>query len=164
METIVAMILAAVTIGFVGFPLLKANPEEEVEQIVEEESGEDELALQKEATFGAIAELDFDHAMGNLSDQDHDELRERYKLKAMALMKQLDEAEKASAKIRPRAQETSAREGGVTRAFCPGCGARLASSDRFCSSCGESLTSGCPKCGSPRSPDDAFCANCGQKL
>ncbi|MBI2955575.1 MAG: zinc ribbon domain-containing protein [Chloroflexi bacterium] len=168
METIVAMILAIITIGFVGYPLLKTNPEDATEPAQEEETVEDELSSQKEATYGAISELDFDHAMGNLSDQDYNELRERYKLKALALMKLIDEAEKANPPAQspePRLDDArQTREGGATRTFCSGCGAKAGPDDRFCARCGKPLVSGCPSCGAAYDPGDTFCAGCGQRL
>ncbi|MCL5960587.1 MAG: zinc ribbon domain-containing protein [Chloroflexi bacterium] len=168
METIVAMIMAGVVIAFVGYPLLRASPEEVAEPFVEEESVEDELAAQKEATYAAISELDFDHAMGNLSNQDHEELRERYKLKALTLIKQIDEVEQAGAAARPperpAATAEEARGGGGPRTFCSGCGAKPSPDDRFCAGCGKSLGSGCPNCGVAFDPGDAFCAGCGQRL
>lgn len=175
METIIAMILAAIAVGFVGYPLLKANPEEVAEPPVEEETVEEELVAQKEAVYEAISELNFDHAMGNLSDQDHDELRERYKLKALNLMKQIDEVEQAKAaqpfggRTQPPERRTTAasrrtRDGGGSSAFCSGCGARLSPDDRFCAKCGQPLTSGCPNCGADSDPEDVYCASCGQRL
>lgn len=169
METILAMILAAVTIGFVGYPLLRAKPQEG-EEDVEPAPGdtiEDELEVQKESVYSAIAELDFDHAMGNLSDSDHQELRDRYKLKALTLMKQVDEVEKAAQAQRPPERRAPApRPASQTegRAFCSGCGAKLDHGDKFCASCGKPSVTGCPSCGTAYDPGDAFCSGCGRKM
>lgn len=174
METIIAMILAAIAVGFVGYPLLKTNPEEVVEPLVEEKTVEEELIAQKEAVYEAISELNFDHAMGNLSDQDHDELRERYKLKALSLMKQIDEVEQAKAaqplggRTRSPERGTAAsrrtRQSGGSGTFCSGCGAKLSPDDRFCAKCGQPVASGCPSCGADSDPEDVYCASCGQRL
>jgi len=59
---------------------------------------------------------------------------------------------------------------------CPACGAGMAKSARFCSSCGRRMPEGnteaetvppaedvsyCPNCGAMRKDEDAFCAVCG---
>ncbi len=160
METIAAMILAAAAIAFVGYPLFKPKPLEFDGLGIEDETIEDELVDQKEATFAAITELDFDHAMGNLSDQDHNELRDRYKLKALTLMKQIDEVEKARP---PESPAATGQIEGTARVFCSGCGAKIDPDKLFCPKCGKSLSSGCPNCGSAMDPEDTFCGICGQK-
>lgn len=165
METIIAMILAGITVAFVGYPLLKANPEVALQPEAEETTVEEELENQKAATFAAIGELDFDHAMGNLSDRDHEELRDRYKLKALTLMKEMDELAKSTPRHpAPVATPQAVAERGNSQRFCSGCGAGLDRDDRFCRQCGRPLSSGCSVCGTLLDPTDAFCANCGRAV
>ena len=50
------------------------------------------LLEQKEAAVAALAELDFDHRLGNLSDSDYQDLRARYRAQAVETFKALDVA------------------------------------------------------------------------
>ncbi|MBI4317053.1 MAG: zinc-ribbon domain-containing protein [Chloroflexi bacterium] len=167
METVLAIAMAGIVIAFVGYPLFRPKLDE-VEP-AQEETRLDEVLSQKEATYSAIAELDFDHAMGNLSDKDYQEVRDRLKLKALTLIKEADElgqseeapvpeaAEQPRATDETRAQaanhggkaastprrvpaEKAAEERqGRGKRYCPNCGARFSLGDRFCSGCGSSL-------------------------
>src|SRR5919198_3537353 len=47
---------------------------------------------------------------------------------------------------------------------CPACGAQNAADQRFCGSCGASLSRTCPSCGAPNPPGYAFCGSCGASL
>ena len=51
-------------------------------------------------------------------------------------------------------------------AFCPNCGSRVTSQDKFCTSCGGSLLSkdACANCGNKLEKDDKFCKKCGTKI
>ncbi|MGZ4121444.1 MAG: adenylate/guanylate cyclase domain-containing protein [Actinomycetota bacterium] len=51
----------------------------------------------------------------------------------------------------------------TTRA-CPNCGAQNAPAQRFCGSCGTTLTPACPSCGEQNPPDFRFCGSCGAPL
>jgi hypothetical protein len=50
------------------------------------------LLEQKEAAVAALAELDFDHRLGNLSDSDYQDLRARYRSQAVEAFQALDVA------------------------------------------------------------------------
>ena len=95
------------------------------------------LEREKTLTLRSIKELEFDRAMGKLSQQDFDEMARRLRSRAMSIMKQLDdrggyrdviERELAS-RMKARAQRT-----GVCR-----CGTRNDADARFCKSCGSRL-------------------------
>src|SRR5919198_6446711 len=47
---------------------------------------------------------------------------------------------------------------------CPACGAQNAADQRFCGSCGASLSRTCPNCGASNPPGYAFCGSCGASL
>ncbi len=93
--TLALMTVTSVAVAtYIAWPLLVGRPETNPEG--EEGEGEDtlvldELLLQKDATYSAIKELEFDHAMGNLSKEDYRELAGRYEDKAMALLKTIDQ-------------------------------------------------------------------------
>ena len=50
--------------------------------------------------------------------------------------------------------------------FCPKCGSRVTSQDKFCTSCGNSLISkdSCMNCGNKIEKNDKFCKKCGTKI
>jgi len=60
---------------------------------------------------------------------------------------------------------------GADAVLCPKCGVANKSGDKFCSSCGSTLTPEissegkvCPSCGAPVKEDTKFCTKCGTKL
>lgn len=64
--------------------------------VVEAEAGADhstlaELREEKRRVLRAIKELEFDHDMGKLSDEDFEEISARYKLRAIEVMRRLDQ-------------------------------------------------------------------------
>jgi hypothetical protein len=85
---IVTSIAAAV---YVSWPLLVGSADPEAGDD-ESELGAtlDQLLVQKESTYSALKELEFDHAMGNLSREDYQELIGRYEDRAVALLKTID--------------------------------------------------------------------------
>lgn len=90
---VVVVILTSVAVAvFVSWPLLTGKPRgEEGEERPEEGTLLDELLIQKDATYSSLKELEFDHAMGNLSSRDYQELTSRYEDKAVALLQKIDD-------------------------------------------------------------------------
>lgn len=91
--TLALMLVASVGVAvYVAWPLLVSRNEQQPDRAEDERgSALDELLVEKDATYSAIKELEFDHAMGNLSRQDYQELVSRYEDKAVALLKTIDE-------------------------------------------------------------------------
>jgi hypothetical protein len=52
-----------------------------------------ELLIQRDLALDAIRELDFDHDLGNLSEEDHEAMREESKRHAVAILRQLQTQE-----------------------------------------------------------------------
>ena len=96
-------VAAAFIIALVGFvvsyPLWKKGPPQKISKSIPN----DELLTQKEATYAALKELEFDYALGNLTPQDHAELELKYKDKAVSILKQLDTRE--AKRVKPRSAE-----------------------------------------------------------
>lgn len=98
------------------------------------------LAQEQRRVLRAIKELDFDHAMGKLSVSDHTAILERYKLRAIELMRALDQRG-------PLHPETIASlEGGASGSNedpsahdCAACGVDNDADARFCKGCGASM-------------------------
>src|SRR3990167_1347388 len=82
----IVVIFAA--LAFVAYPLIKTSRQGAV---IEDEL-ESELQRKKESTYSALKELEFDYELGNLSPEDHRDLEERYKEKAVKILKDMDAA------------------------------------------------------------------------
>ena len=89
MITFWAAAIVLISIGLVAWPLLKGTGGK-MPQLVEN-TEVSELLAQKDATLLAISELESDFNMGNLSQSDYRELRQKYEEKAVAVMKTADE-------------------------------------------------------------------------
>ncbi len=96
--TLAVMVVTSIAVAvYIAWPLLVGRPESSPE----DEEGDyasvlDELLVQKDATYSAIKELEFDHAMGNLSKEDYRKLASRYEDKAVALLKTIDQVSQGS--------------------------------------------------------------------
>jgi hypothetical protein len=76
---------------YVSWPLLVGSRQPETDdQDSERGVALDHLLVQKESIYSALKELEFDHAMGNLSQQDYQELVGRYEDRAIAVLKTID--------------------------------------------------------------------------
>lgn len=99
------------------------------------------LEREKMLALRAIKELEFDRAMGKLSESDWQEMSGRLRTRAARLMRQLD----AGAGYREQVERDLAKRIGTVEAEPVVA--------RFCASCGT-----------PRDPDAKFCKACGTKL
>ena len=112
-------------------------------------------AVEREKTLvlRSIKELEFDRAMGKVSDADFEEMGRRLRVRAIRLMKQLDvEAvdflaviereleERLGRSPEPAAAEAAAAAGGVPKRTCGGCGTSNDKDARFCKECGATLS------------------------
>lgn len=172
MSLIVALAMAAAAMLYVAYPLFLS---EEGTASALTADGPDprlaELISKREATYRVIRELDFDHSIGNLSETDYREMRERLKRQAIGILKEIDEAEgeptnmvavvDREAQVEQGAQKAKPR---ASDAICPACSESIELADRFCRHCGAVLALACPTCGTPRSEDDRFCTGCGAPL
>jgi hypothetical protein len=109
-------------------------------------AGRARAAIDREKTLvlRSIKELEFDHAMGKVSDQDFADMGLRLRTRAAGLLRQLDADVAYSTQIE---QELARRlaESGV--------GGDAARADRFCT-----------QCGSATAPGARFCGQCGHRL
>jgi len=112
-------------------------------QTVLEKSGALAMAGHREAreerhrVLRAIKELDFDHAMGKISDEDFAKVRQGYELRAVEIMRALRQEPDLHPTLRAVLdQRRASRAGSRTCAACDG--ANDADS-RFCKHCGEKL-------------------------
>ena len=149
---LVAAIGASAAVGFglyrTFWPLVSGEFRERTEII----GGRTRAALEREKTLvlRSIKELEFDRAMGKVSDQDFLEMGGRLRARAIALMKQLDVdtpgyREQIERELAERLDITlpgsAAPVEGVpeARSRCVKCNASNESDARFCKNCGSAL-------------------------
>ena len=100
------------------------------------------LEREKHLTLRAIKDLEFDRAMGKLSEEDFREMSARLRVRAAGLIKQLDDGSGYRARVE---QDLAKRLGTSAEAAGPAVRA-------------------CASCSTENDPDARFCKNCGNKL
>lgn len=149
------LILISLTIASAGFaaagfyrmlaPLVSDDPLAYAEPLSERTRAA--LEREKMLTLRSIKELEFDRAMGKISEKDFDEIAARLRARAIALMKELDEG----------------RTGGYRAQIERELGARLArraATPRR----GPAAALRCAACGTENDGDAAFCKRCGARI
>src|ERR1051326_8372844 len=143
-----SLILISLTIGAAGFaavcfyrvlaPLVAPHTDLEQEPLSERLRAD--LEREKALTLRSIKELEFDRAMGKLSQQDFDQMAARLRARAIGIMKQLDAG---TSSYRDKIEkELAARVGNkpVSGALLTcACGTANDHDARFCKSCGTKL-------------------------
>ena len=154
------------TAALVGYATLRAlrplvSPEEDRTVMVGQRTRV-ALEREKQLTLRSIKELEFDRAMGRLSDEDWNEMSGRLRARAGRLMKQLD----AGAGYREQIEKDldarlkgSRSEDSVSRPAENESVRQEAA--RSASLSGERL---CSSCDTTNDPDARFCKGCGQPL
>ena len=193
-EMTMAMMML-ITVGaavYVAWPLLVGGTD--AQEYFGSEPAEpvlQQLMFQRDTTYAAMKELDFDLAMGNLSKEDFQQLQERYKRKAVALLKRIDDVKAGRLPARqalegmdvemdpqstPR-RTVAPREPRVDldveqeieayrRQSRSQQTERGATSSRTpAAPLGAARPNVCPSCGRPiKDPEAAFCARCGAPI
>ena len=193
MNSIVFVVLAAILIGgafyLVALPILQhARRVSTPPSMTLEQERLDDLLANRDAAFQALRELNFDHRVGKITDEDFVAFEAHLKRNAAGTLRALDEWEGEAGDDPDQAVEqaiqarrqTLVTEDDANRPsvndgrICSNCGKPAFAGDRFCGGCGAPLpdslppppasTLACPTCGHPRSAEDKFCAGCGQRL
>ncbi|MFK7898392.1 MAG: zinc-ribbon domain-containing protein [Myxococcota bacterium] len=125
------------------------------EQAIDPEQAQ--RALEQDAIYASIADLEHDFETGKLEEADYTQMREELRGEAIALLRR----ERASGGPASQVAASGAGEGQATSSgsatsssdahaatskpsigkFCPHCGGQLSEAWRFCSHCGEALAS-----------------------
>ena len=143
------LLLAGAVIAFLAWPW-RAEP-------VADSQGET-VDDRYEAVLTALRDLDFDHTLGKVAQEDYEPLRQELVAQAADLLAQRDQV---GLEAQPPASVTG--EGSV----CPACGRIALPGDEYCSGCGTELAPArprCPQCGRTVIPGDLFCRDCGAGL
>lgn len=148
-QGVTAVVLSTVlvaTCGLVGLAALRAvrplfSPEEERIAVVGRRTRA-ALEQEKNLALRTIKELEFDRAMGKISDDDFREMSIRLRARASRLIKQLD----AGAGYRAQIEKDLAKRLGDSAGPA------------------TALAVPCAKCSTVNDPDARFCKECGEKL
>ena len=142
------------TVALVGVAALRAvrpivSPEDDKTAMVGQRT---RAALEREKflTLRAIKELEFDRAMGKVSDADWQEMSGRLRARAAGLMRQLDagagyreqierDLEKRLATAPGQKDSAAAVVAEVAGNYCTECGTKNESDAKFCKNCGHRL-------------------------
>ena len=116
------------------------------------------LEREKLLTMRALKDLEFDRSMGKLSQADFDEMSARLRLRAMALIKQLDEDGSGYRSLIER--ELTARIAGPAAPADAAPSPAAAVED---ASVADEIAGACA-CGTSNDPDAVFCKRCGSRL
>lgn len=178
----ITALLAVLTFGFVGYPLLRPRRAEPAVDPVADEL--EELVVKRDETLAAIKELEFDYESGSLSEEDYKAMEERYRERAIAILRDIDQWQAgetaadaierqvtalrratgpsketgASDEVERRVQELRQSQ----RASQP---PAIEAAAAFCHNCGAAVREGarfCPSCGTALA--EQHCAQCGALL
>jgi hypothetical protein len=149
---IILLSILMATAAFVGFAALRmlrplVSPDDDRTVMIGHRT---RVALEREKTLAlrSIKELEFDKAMGRVSDDDFKEMSSRLRVRAARLIKQLDAGvgyrQQIESELQKRLGEADAR---------PAPAKPVAAADRACVSCDT-----------VNDADAKFCKSCGAKL
>src|SRR5438094_7995180 len=143
---IILLSVLIATAALIGYATLRAvrplvSPEEDKTVMIGERT---RAALEREKllTLRSIKELEFDRAMGKLSDADWREMSSRLRARAAGLMKQLDAGAGYRDQIERDLAKRLAEPAAATPArgnFCTQCGTKNDGDAKFCKNCGHKL-------------------------
>lgn len=134
LTNIIFILLSLAVSFFVVLPVIRAKSVRHGKSAGNTNHRASDLQDRKETIYAAIKDIEFDHEMGKLSDEDFQDLRQQYKKEAMALLKKIDGIEK---KTGGRGKNGSSAKQAAQ--FCWKCGKKLTQDDRFCPECGQNI-------------------------
>jgi hypothetical protein len=130
---------------YVLYPLFR-EPKGAPAMDLPDETELDRLLDRKAVIYRSIKDLDFEHALGKLSEADYHRLQVDYKNDAALLLQELDQlgdSEDLNSEIE---KEIAARKAALFAAQpdrktlrCPSCGAETVAGKKYCPDCGKRL-------------------------
>lgn len=175
MEIVIILIISAAVAIYIALPFfLKSGNQGNEFSVMLETNGVDpeseklqSLDTHKEALFSAIRDIDFDYGLGKLSKEDFEELNNKYKLEAAAVLKEMDLIQKQRETQGPdyelEKEILSHRKSGAQSLIDDKTIEEEISAFRE-ASYKPNLQNVCSKCGSEYLSGDSFCSKCGASL
>ena len=137
---VVAALVAALALAFTVWPLLNREPR----LPAADDSPVADLIARKDALLRSLKEIEFDHTMGKLSDEDFQRLDGTLRRQAVTLLKQIEKVSPElavhDAAIEAAVAERRGRPAGHEHRHCTQCGVIMNPGDKFCAVCGASLS------------------------
>lgn len=118
--TLVGLAVVAIAAIYIAWPLLQPSASPDGAPVQDSERAA--LHSEKESALAAIAEVDFDHRVGKMTEEDYASLRTSLEARALRALAALDE---------PAPDGTLGASG-----FCITCGLELEADARYCTTCG----------------------------
>jgi hypothetical protein len=113
MAAVIALGIAAAVVAFVVAPFFRVNgrPSPAAPGDADTFEALGELLAEKETTYAAIEELDFDLKSGKISAEDYGALRQRYEIHAATLLQRIDEQQPSRQPGKPRTARREKQKG-----------------------------------------------------
>lgn len=127
MSTFFLLALSVVGVAFVLWPALTGRRDRW--EYSDEDTPLGRLATRREVLVGNLADLDFEFAMGKVSEEDYMSLRNSLKRQTLKIMEQMD--------VLTAGQPVKAAD--ASAPSCSSCGGATPRGARFCPSCGSPL-------------------------
>ena len=170
LEIVLIAIMVVGVIAFIAYPLF-STPEG---KITETPDALDVLIAQRDSAYDAIRDLDFDFQLGKLSQTDYAPLREKYKMRAVDALKQIDalagNGHPADAEAQIEAQVAHLRKAKDDSIEAQVAQLRRAKTDWVeaeivrVRAARKSTDMRCGNCGTSYQVGDLFCSKCGNEL
>jgi len=100
-----------------------------------------DLAREKTLVLRSLKDLEFDHAMGKVSDGDFEEMAARLRARAVRIMKELDERPDYKGRIEREVESRLSQAEERPSPRCGSCGTANDADATFCKTCGQRLYS-----------------------
>jgi hypothetical protein len=191
MASFVYAALLFALLAFIGYPFVQAVSERRGDIDQPELGQRRRLLAEHEQALATLKDLEFEHSVGNLSDQDYTIQCMPYRYKAIIILRELDRLaavavpsaaddgepvapSRSAGSLEDRLEDeiTRARQrmagagDGALRQRCPRCGSLNRAPSDACRTCGLSFAELviCPKCHAGQASQARFCASCGASL
>ncbi len=143
MSIFFAILLTVVAFGYVAYPLFRGS-RRTANSVTDAAGNErvDGLLARRDTTFSMLKELEFDYHTGLLTEEDYRDLDNRYRGRAIAILKDIDQASDSGDDAVDAIERQVAELRRVKQRFCSQCGVAVRPADSFCANCGASLQRG----------------------
>jgi hypothetical protein len=129
------LVLAGLTLYKVIDPLLRDTVDQPVAP--QAPARRRELERDKQTVLKAIREIELDYQMRKIAEPDYRDLVQRYRLRAMRIIRELDAGDDYRTLIEEELKTRIATA--AVAGACPSCGSGNDPDARFCKKCGEKL-------------------------
>jgi len=145
METLLLVLIIGVIAFYVGYPYFA----KEVDHFLLENGEADvpiKLTETRDVTLETLKDIQLDHEMGKLSDQDYQSLNSQYRSQALQLLKEIKSYRMGKQKRVSEDGNVADRKvenvGPTQAKYCSYCGVELPPWGKFCHQCGHEVFRG----------------------